>query len=122
MTSAVKPILVVDDDRDLRLMVELALNDEGYSVVTATNGREALAVVDNDLPSLILLDMRMPVMDGSEFVREFRIRHHHQVPIMVMTAAVNARQSARDVDAECYLSKPFGLDELLDTVKNCIRV
>ncbi len=108
-----KTVLVVDDDAELALMVELLLADLGYRAVKAREGREALLKVAEQMPDLILLDMRMPGMDGWEFAREFRSRYDRQAPIVVLTAGEDARRSAQEIGAEGYLGKPFEVDELV---------
>jgi CheY-like chemotaxis protein len=109
-------VLVVDDDTSILDTVSAILSGEGYDVVSAATGQEALAAVARKQPLLILLDMRMPVMDGWAVARAL----HEQginVPIVVMTAAESAKRWADEVGAEGYLAKPFGLDELLATVE-----
>lgn len=109
-------ILVVDDDPDVRGLVELLLVDEGYRVVTARDGREALEQVEQEMPSLILLDMKMPVMDGWEFARRLRSQHPNHPPIVAVTAAQDAPDRARQISAAGSLAKPFEVDELLRLV------
>ncbi len=109
-------VLVVDDDTSILDTVSSILSGEGYDVVSASTGEEALAAVARKQPLLILLDMRMPIMDGWAVARAL----HEQginVPIVVMTAAESAKRWADEVGAEGYLAKPFGLDELLATVE-----
>jgi DNA-binding response OmpR family regulator len=109
-------VLVVEDDTDLVSLMEMVLADAGYRVRTAPEGAAALARVAEEMPGLILLDMRMPGMNGWEFAREFRARHGHSAPIVVVTAAENARARAAEVGAEGWLSKPFEIDEVLRIV------
>ena len=111
-----KPILVVDDDPSIRDTVSEILELEGYPVATATNGAEALEVVERRRPSLVLLDMRMPVLDGWGFARGLADRGL-KLPILVMTAAQDARRWAEEIRAEGYLAKPFDLPDLLDAVE-----
>lgn len=118
--GAGRPILVVDDDHTIRTTVADILSLEGYPVEVATNGAEALTIVERVRPSLILLDMRMPVLDGWGFGRALRERGI-DVPILVMTAAVNARRWAEEIGADGYLAKPFELAELLDAVERLYR-
>jgi CheY-like chemotaxis protein len=106
-------VLIVDDDEDLRGMVEMVLNLEGYRVRAAGDGAEALAEVEREMPAVILLDMRMPVMDGWTFATRFRARYGPAAPIVVLTAAADARQRAQDIGAEDFLAKPFSLPALL---------
>ena len=109
-------VLVVEDDADLVSLMELVLTDAGYRVRTAPEGAAALARVAEEMPGLILLDMRMPGMNGWEFAREFRTRHGRACPIVVVTAAENARARALEVEAEGWLSKPFEIDDVLRIV------
>ena len=110
-------ILIVDDDQAIREMVEYALADEGYSVLTADNGDVALDVLRASTPHLILLDMRMPVMDGWTFARTYRERPPPHAPIVVMTAAIDAFQWSREVDAAGCIPKPFELSRLFDAIR-----
>ena len=109
-------ILVVDDDPVIRETVADILDFEGYSIETATNGREALQAIERAQPSLVLLDMRMPVLDGWGFAREVKERGL-DLNIVVMTAARNAGRWAEEIDADGYLAKPFDLADLLATVE-----
>ncbi len=109
------PILVVDDDPTILATVSEALDFEGFPVITATNGAEALELVDRNRPSLVLLDMRMPVLDGWGFMRAVRERGLN-LTVVVMTAAADARRWAREIDAQGVLAKPFELDDLLGAV------
>ncbi len=109
-------VLVVEDDQDLSGLLELVLADAGYHVRLAGDGRAALARVQEEMPGVILLDMRMPVMNGWEFAREFRARFGRACPVVVVTAAENARLRAEEIGAEGWLSKPFDLEEVLAMV------
>jgi DNA-binding response OmpR family regulator len=109
-------VLVVDDDEAIRQVIVFALSDEGFQVDEARDGFTALEAVSRRDPDLILLDMRMPGMDGWEFVRHYRERHSRQAPIIVLTAAQDVAQRAAAVNAAGYLSKPFNLDTLLERV------
>lgn len=111
-----RPILVVDDDASIRQTVREILDLEGYKVETAADGREALLVVERRAPSLVLLDMRMPEMDGWGFARALTERGI-RLPIVAMTAAENARSWADEIGAQAYVAKPFELEELLATVE-----
>jgi CheY-like chemotaxis protein len=113
-------ILVVEDDLDLLGLVEMVLQDAGYRVRTAGDGLRALERVAEEMPRLILLDMRMPVMNGWEFAREFRSRYGRACPIVVVTAAENAQLRAAEIEAEGWLSKPFDLDDVLGMVSRFV--
>lgn len=108
-------ILVVDDDPGIRAVVADTLGFEGYPVKTAENGAQALPIVEREHPELVLLDMRMPIMNGWDFARALTERNLG-VQVIVMTAAYSAERWAEEIGARAFLAKPFDLDELLDTV------
>jgi CheY-like chemotaxis protein len=110
-----QPVLVVEDDPYLLGLIVDVLSIEGYNVVGAKNGAEALKVVSHAQPSVVLLDMQMPVLNGWQFVEEVR-RSGLDFPIVVMTAANNASHWATDLGAADFLGKPFDLDELTGKV------
>ncbi len=97
-------------------MLSILLEGEGFRVVLAAEGTEALRLVKDEMPGLVLLDMRMPGMDGWEFSRRFRAQYDHQAPIVVLTAAEDARKRADEIGAEDFLSKPFRIEEVIDKV------
>ena len=109
-------VLVVDDDPAILQTVSEILEFEGYPVGTAVNGAEALRAVEESPPSMVLLDMRMPVLDGWGFARELAARGV-KVPIVVMTAAQDARRWAEEIGAEGFVAKPFDLIDLLAAVE-----
>lgn len=115
--AAAAPILVVDDDESIREFVSVALADEGYRVLTAADGAAALELVRYQSPGVILLDMRMPIMDGWEFSRAYQRTPAPHAPIVVVTAARDAAARAAQIHADGYLAKPFDLEELLDIVE-----
>jgi CheY-like chemotaxis protein len=112
-----KTVLLVEDDVDLVALVSLLLQEDGYCVKIAGNGREALAAVEHGIPDLILLDMKMPIMGGPEFARELEVRHGRQAPIVVLTAAADAHRRAAEVGADAWIGKPFDPGALLSTVR-----
>jgi len=118
--TAATQVLVVDDDASIRDFINIALTDEGYEVAVAENGAEALDILGRRKPDLILLDMRMPVMDGWMFVQAYRRTTGPHAPIMVLTAARDAADRAEQVRADAYLSKPFHLDALLACVRRLV--
>lgn len=113
-------ILVVDDDDDLRTMLEMSLENDDVDVQYAENGLVALRSLEHLSPDLILLDMKMPVMDGWEFCRRLEGRVHP--PIVVLTAASDPAERAREVSADAWLSKPFGFAELRAVLNRFVRV
>ena len=114
-------ILVVDDEpRYVRLM-EANLTSEGYHVLNALNGQEAVEIVADKHPDLVLLDIMMPVVDG--FTACERIREFSNVPIIVVTAKGEERDRVRGLDlgADDYIVKPFSATELLARVRSVLR-
>lgn len=109
-------VLVVDDDEGIREFVTVALADEGYEVMVAAHGAAALDLLGASCPDVILLDMRMPTMDGWEFSRIYRESPGPHAPIIVLTAARDASGRAAQIQADACLNKPFDVDELLDVV------
>ena len=109
-------ILVVDDEPDIRETVAELLRDEGYTVQTAANGAEALQAVAHQVPAAVLLDMRMPVLDGWGFAKAIKERGI-ELPILVMTAARDAQRWCDEIGAQHCLAKPFDLLDVLDKVE-----
>ncbi len=109
-------VLVVDDDADIRTVIGQTLSDEGMLVGTASDGPEALQRVDEALPSLIILDITLPVLDGYQVAEQLRQRFG-ELPILAITADGRAAEKARRVGAFAYLRKPFELEELVALVK-----
>ncbi|HEX6818046.1 MAG TPA: response regulator [Ktedonobacterales bacterium] len=112
-----RPILVVDDDEIILQSIDAILSDEDYTVLIATNGKEALEQARLTPPALILLDMKMPVMDGWTFAASYRQQPPPHAPIVVMTAARDTRARAAEIGADEFLAKPFNLDDLLTVVR-----
>ena len=114
-------VLVVDDERPLREFVRRNLEVRGYRVETASNGLEALARMESRAFDLVILDLMMPYMDGLEATR--RIRQGSLVPIVILTALgeESDKVSAFELGVDDYLTKPFGVEELLARVKAVLR-
>ena len=114
-------ILVVDDEKRLVSLVESYLTQEGYRVVTAYNGREALTVARREKPDLIVLDLMMPEMDGYEFMRQHRAEQN--TPIILLTARVDDEEKiiGLELGADDYVTKPFRPRELTARVRAVLR-
>lgn len=112
-------ILVIDDDDDLRETVCMLLKLAGYRVTAASNGREALDLLEGaEVPNLILLDLMMPLMDGWQFRAEQKKRAKlANLPVIVLTASRNLGKLPIDVDAKDILLKPFASEDLLGAVR-----
>ena len=116
MQTSENPILVVDDDSAVRDVLLAILLLEGYSVREAVDGAEALEMIEAEHPSLVVLDMQMPRLDGWGVARELNVKGLHP-PILVMTAGVNAERAAREIGAAGYLGKPFELMDVINKVE-----
>lgn len=112
-------ILIADDDPAIAQLAQFSLRDEGFEVVTAGNGSEALALEDEVSPDLILLDLEMPGLDGASVFRELRARRHNE-PVLIISAH-GARRAARTLGAQDALDKPFDPDELVERVRAALR-
>jgi len=112
-------ILVVDDDDDIRNLVCLVLELEGYCGVQASNGVEALRILrESTLPSLILVDLMMPAMDGEQLVTSVHASEDlAAIPLVIMSGHSDARQKTRSLNVHDCLVKPVDVDDLLSTVK-----
>lgn len=108
-------ILVIDDDEDVLEMIRFLLEAKGYAVGTALDGRAGLDAVTASRPDLILLDLKMPVMDGATFATELRGRGD-STPIVVVTAADDPRKRAGEIRAADWLGKPFEPADLIAIV------
>jgi CheY-like chemotaxis protein len=110
-------VLVIDDDIDIRVLLELLFEHAGYTVVTAANGMEGLQAARLARPSVIVLDLMMPVMDG----REFRLRQVADpelagIPVIITSAAFNLAQRTDGLDPIAVLPKPLDFDALVSAV------
>ncbi|HIW96344.1 MAG TPA: response regulator transcription factor [Candidatus Corynebacterium gallistercoris] len=115
-------ILVVDDDQAVRESLRRSLTFNGYEVVEAVDGREALSTIREERPDMAILDVMMPHIDGLEVCRELR-SEGDDMPILLLTArdAVFERVAGLDAGADDYLAKPFALEELLARTRSLIR-
>jgi two-component system response regulator MprA len=115
-------ILVVDDDASIRRMLDRTLAAEGHRVEVAADGGEALAAVERSAPDLVVLDVRMPGVDGLAVCRRIRARGL-ATPVLMLTArdAVLDRVAGLDAGADDYLVKPFATEELLARVRALLR-
>jgi two-component system response regulator MprA len=111
-----RPVLVVDDDEATRAAERAVLAEDGFRVIEARDGEEAIRAINTDPPAVIVLDIQMPGVDGPSFARKLRIALRH-VPLVVLTAANDPKHEADRCNAEAYLRKPFDAPELLKVVR-----
>ncbi len=115
-----RTIVVVDDDRDIRMILRANLEDEGYEVMEAEGGREALDVIRANQPDLVVLDIMMPEVDGYDVLQELRSNPEYaELPVVLLTA----RRQEADVwegwsaGADYYITKPFKMNELIQFIR-----
>jgi CheY-like chemotaxis protein len=113
------PLLVVEDDPQLRQMMVLLLEDEGYPVVAVTDGLGAIKRVQESRPSLVILDLDLPYVNGDEVGTKIPARYGQALPIVLVTASRHGAKMAEALKAE-YLPKPFNVDDLLTVVWRCL--
>lgn len=108
-------VLVVDDEPAIRNLERVILRSAGYHVLTASNGAEALEVLENAQPSIVVMDLQMPVMDGRSFFKELSARKGR--PAVLVVSSNGARRAQVELGAEASLEKPFMPDDFLDRIE-----
>ena len=111
-----RPVLVVDDDEATRSAERAVLTEDGFRVIEACDGAEAMRQIQKDPPALIVLDIQMPGVDGPAFARELRMALRH-VPLVILTGVDDPKHEADRCNAEAFLSKPFNAPELVKVVR-----
>jgi DNA-binding response OmpR family regulator len=118
-----KKVLIVEDDPDIRKVLSMRLEINGFSVVEAEDGQQGLDMVKSKKPELIIMDLMMPKMDGFETCRMIRFDDEiKDIPIIVLSALneESERKKAFEAGADAYFIKPFDLDLLLNKIKDLI--
>jgi two-component system response regulator (stage 0 sporulation protein F) len=115
-----KKVLVVEDEEGLRLLYKEELETEGYEVITAHNGREAIQKLEESRPDLVILDIVMPVMDGMEALGRI-VGKDRKIPIIINTSYPGYRQDFMSWAADAYVTKSTDLGELKDKVKELLE-
>ncbi|HOO38249.1 MAG TPA: response regulator [Deltaproteobacteria bacterium] len=117
-----KRILLVEDDKNVRRLLKEELNDEGYSITVASNGKEALSMLqkkENEKPDLIILDLRMPKMDGFETMGHI-LKSRQDTPVIIHTAYSSYKNDVMVMAADAYVEKSHDLKKLKDVIKDLI--
>ncbi len=116
-----KTILIVDDKLSAQRLIADYLAENNFRTVVANNGREALIVARSEKPDLVLLDIMMPEMDGYEFMRHFR--KDHETPVIMLTARLEEtdKVAGLELGADDYVTKPFGMAELVARIRAVLR-
>jgi CheY-like chemotaxis protein len=119
-----KKVLIVDDEKDTLLTLGKRLTASGYSVITATNGTDAIALAKSQHPDIIILDILMPEMDGGEVVAE--LKEHpstRSIPVILLTAILSKAEEEKHgsvVGGNITLAKPLDAEKLLDQMKKLL--
>lgn len=115
-------ILIVDDEQQIRRFLRISLASQGYAVLEAENGEQALAMVYTQAPDVVLLDLGLPDMDGHEVLQG--IREHSTVPVIVVSVRDREEEKVFSLDngANDYVTKPFGIQELLARIRAVLRL
>jgi two-component system KDP operon response regulator KdpE len=119
MTAAT--ILVVDDEPQIRRVMRATLTAQGYAIVEARDGQEALEKLQSERPDLVILDVNLPVMDGLETCRAIRAGSNVPVIMLTVRSAEKDKVRALDAGADDYIVKPFGIQELLARIRAALR-
>lgn len=113
-------VLVIDDDDALCELLRQSLGDQGFAVATVPHGAAALELVKHHQPAVILVDLRMPIMDGWAFVEQYRRLAQPTASILLLTAARDIEENATRLRADGFVRKPFALDEVTAAIERCM--
>jgi DNA-binding response OmpR family regulator len=119
-----KKILIIDDERDIIKAVTIRLQTSGYEVISALNCAQGVSMVRQEMPDLVILDVRMPSDDGFSVVENLRQSDRtYRIPIIFLTGSPerNTEERAMRVGARFYIKKPYDSEELLDAVKRALE-
>jgi len=120
-TPALEPILVVDDDSHVLQMIQWVLEDVGFEVRTAVDGEDALTQARRHRPALVILDMGLPLLDGSQVAAELHTLYGAAVPIVLITADGHAAWKGKQIGASAFLRKPFEITDLVQAVQQTLH-
>lgn len=113
-------VLVVDDDDAMCELLRQVLTDQGFAVATVPHGAAALELVKHHQPAVMLVDLRMPIMDGWAFVEQYRRVAQPAASIVLLSAVKDLEATAKRLGAEAYIKKPFEIADLTAAVRRCI--
>jgi DNA-binding response OmpR family regulator len=115
-------VLVVDDELAIRELLDIFLTGEEYEVILASNGEEALELVEKEQPKAVLLDIKMPGINGIEVCRRLKAKDESKfIPIIMITASMDHRTEAVEAGADDIVTKPFNMEQLSFRLKSALR-
>jgi len=122
MTSGETPILVIEDEPPIRKLLRTSLTAQGYRIIEAENGKEGLASLRRDRPDLIILDLGLPDLNGSDVIQQIR-SSGSKIPIVILSSRGDekGKVEALDLGADDYVTKPFGMAELVARIRAALR-
>ena len=123
MTEAKRKILLADDEEDIKVIVQLYLENNGYEVITAFDGLDAVEKTKEMKPDLILMDIMMPIIDGVEVTRQLKsLEETKDIPVVMLTAAAQSAMVERAIKAGAadYISKPFDPEHLKSVIEEIL--
>ncbi len=119
--SYIKMALVIEDNADMRRLLEFYLKDAGFYPLLYTNAEEVLTILRSLMMEIVIIDLMLPGMNGVEFVREIEQRKRRNAPILVISALEQGRLHAQAINAEGYLQKPFSLEAFVHLVNKLVE-
>src|SRR5262245_60133676 len=123
MNDKLKSVLVIDDEEEVVNAAKRMLERCGYTVKTATNGKEGMDIVNEARPDVIITDIIMPVMDGYEFFKQLRKEDFtSRIPVIILTARTNMEDSFRALGVEGFVTKPFTSENLVDKIEHLTKI
>lgn len=116
-------ILVADDEQEIRSLLDDFLKDEGYEVVLASDGEQALQLAETESPQAIIMDIKMPGLDGIEVCKRLKEKEETKlIPVIIITGFRDNKLDALDMGADDFVNKPFDMVELSIRVKSVLRI
>lgn len=113
-------VLVIDDDDAICELLRQSLSDQGFAVATVPHGAAALELVKHHQPAVILVDLRMPIMDGWAFIEQYRRTAQPPASILLLTAARDGEENAKRLRVDGLIHKPFELEEVTSAIDRCL--
>jgi DNA-binding response OmpR family regulator len=116
-------ILVADDEQEIRNLLDHFLKGQGYEVILASDGNEALKLASEKNPQVIILDIKMPGLDGLEVCKRLKEKEQTKlIPVIVVTGFEDNKMEALDIGADDFVNKPFNMAEIASRVKSALRI